>query len=271
MGCKWYDLVATNDENNSFFHLGFHHIHFTTQSLQSKIGFFKNSWYNGLENLEASHMKEKLGNLGIVIKDEKLLETALTHSSYSNEHGTENYERLEFLGDAVLQLVSSEYFYLHTFYNEGEMSKIRASYVCEEALAKYAEDLELSNYIRVGHGQEKDINHTIIADVFESLLAVIYLENGLEVVKKFILDCMVSYIEHNVKFIYDYKSLLQELVQTDKKSLEYVLLNEEGPAHKRVFTVEVRIEGLVYGRGVGNSKKEAEQNAAKDAYQKRSR
>lgn len=216
-------------------------------------------------------MKSKLKDLGIVIENEKLLETALTHSSYSNEHHTENYERLEFLGDAVLELVSSEYFYLHTSYNEGDMSKVRASYVCEEALAKYAEDIELSKYIRVGHGQEKDINHTIIADVFESVLAVIYLEKGLEVVKKFILDCMVPYIEGHVQFIYDYKSRLQEMVQTDKKCLEYVLLNEEGPAHKRVFTVEVRIDGLVYGKGIGSSKKEAEQNAAKDAYQKRSK
>lgn len=214
-------------------------------------------------------MKSKLESFGISIQDEKLLETALTHSSYSNEHGTENYERLEFLGDAVLELVSSEYFFLHTSYNEGDMSKIRASYVCEEALSKYAEDIELSKYIRVGHGQEKDVNATIVADVFESVLAVIYLENGLEVVKKFILDCMVPYVEKNVQFIHDYKSMLQEMVQTDKKSLEYVLLNEEGPAHKRVFTVEVRIDGLVYGKGMGGSKKEAEQNAAKDAYQKR--
>lgn len=215
-------------------------------------------------------MKTELESLGIVIHDEKLLETALTHSSYSNEHGTENYERLEFLGDAVLELVSSEYFFLSTSYNEGDMSKIRASYVCEEALARYAEDLGLTKYIRVGHGQEKDINHTIVADVFESVLAVIYLENGLEVVKKFILDLMVLYVEKKVQFIHDYKSKLQEMVQTDKKSLEYVILNEEGPAHKKIFTIEVRIDGLVYGKGVGSSKKEAEQNAARDAYEKRS-
>ena len=133
-------------------------------------------------------MKNKLKNLGINIKNEELLKTALTHSSYSNEKGGKNYERLEFLGDAVLEVITSEYLFLNTKYNEGDMSKIRASYVCEEALATYASDIDLKNYILVGHGQEKNINDTIVADVFESVLAVIYLESGLEVAKKYILD-----------------------------------------------------------------------------------
>ncbi len=215
-------------------------------------------------------MLEKLKSYGIVIKNEDLLHTALTHSSYSNEHHTKNYERLEFLGDAVLELVLSEYLFLHMNLQEGDMSKIRASYVCEEALDAYAKDIDLKEYILVGHGQEKDVNATIIADVFESVLAVIYLECGLSVVKKFILGLIVPYIEKNVQFKYDYKSLLQEMVQTDKKSLEYVLVNETGPAHKKEFTVEVQIDGMIYGRGIGGSKKEAEQRAAKDAYQKAS-
>ena len=215
-------------------------------------------------------MKEKLKTFGIFIKNEQLLRTALTHSSFSNEHNTKNYERLEFLGDAVLELVTSEYFYLHTSYSEGDMSKIRASYVCEEALYKYAKDLKLDQYILVGHGQEKDINSTIVADVYESLLAVIYLEHGLDVVKKFILEQIVPYIEAHVQFKFDYKSLLQEMVQTDKKSLDYVIISESGPAHKKKFVIEVRINGIVYGRGSGGSKKEAEQAAAKDAYQKSS-
>ena len=133
-------------------------------------------------------MKEKLKEYGIQIHNQDLLDIALTHSSYSNEHHTKNYERLEFLGDAVLELITSEYFFLNTEYNEGDMSKIRASYVCEEALYHYAKDIELPAFIRVGHGQEKDINETIIADVFESVLAVIYLECGLDIVKKFVLD-----------------------------------------------------------------------------------
>ena len=213
-------------------------------------------------------MKDKLKKLGIDIQNENLLLEALTHSSYSNEHGTTNYERLEFLGDAVLELVSSEYFFLHTAYNEGEMSKVRASYVCEEALFHYAKDIELDKYILVGHGQEKNINSTIIADVLESIIAVIYLDKGLEVAKKFILDLIIPYIDKKVQFIHDYKSLLQEMVQTNKKSLEYVLINETGPAHQKVFTVEVRIDGMIYGKGIAGSKKEAEQKAAQDAYQK---
>ncbi|MCI9279690.1 MAG: ribonuclease III [Bacilli bacterium] len=213
-------------------------------------------------------MKEKLKSLGINIKNEVLLETALTHSSYSNEKGGENYERLEFLGDAVLELISSEYLFLNTKDNEGNMSKIRASYVCEEALATYAEDIDLKKYILVGHGQEKDVNDTIVADVFESVLAVIYLEQGLEVAKNYTLNLIKPYIEKKVRFNYDYKSLLQEMVQTDKKSLEYLVTKEEGPAHNRTFTIEVQINGMIYGRGVGHSKKEAEQKAAKDAYQK---
>ncbi len=213
-------------------------------------------------------MKEKLKSLGIEITNEKLLETALTHSSYSNEKGGENYERLEFLGDAVLELISSEYLFLNTKDNEGNMSKIRASYVCEEALATYAEDIDLKKYILVGHGQEKDVNDTIVADVFESVLAVIYLEQGLEVAKNYTLNLIKPYIEKKVRFNYDYKSLLQEMVQTDKKSLEYIVTKEEGPAHNRTFTIEVQINGMIYGRGVGHSKKEAEQKAAKDAYQK---
>ena len=216
-------------------------------------------------------MKEKLKSYGINIKNDDLLNMALTHSSFSNEHNTKNYERLEFLGDAVLELVICEYLFKHTDKKEGDMSKIRASYVCEEALDAYAKDINLQEYILVGHGQEKDINSTIIADVFESVLAVIYLECGLLVVKKFILDLIVPYIEKEVQFKYDYKSLLQEMVQTDRKSLEYVLVKEEGPAHKKTFSVEVHIDNMIYGSGVGNSKKEAEQNAAKDAYLKSSR
>ncbi len=216
-------------------------------------------------------MKEKLESYGIEIKNEELLRIALTHSSFSNEHNTKNYERLEFLGDAVLELVTSEYLFLNTNYKEGDMSKIRASYVCEEALDVYARSIGLEQFILVGHGQEKDVNATIIADVFESVLAVIYLDCGLDVVKKFILDMIEPYIEKKVQFKYDYKSMLQEMVQTDKKSLEYVLVNETGPSHKKEFTVEVQIDGMIYGRGTGGSKKEAEQSAAKDAYQKASR
>lgn len=212
-----------------------------------------------------------LEKYGIKLSDTKLLETALTHSSYSNEHKAENYERLEFLGDAVLQVITSEYFYLNTDLSEGDMSKIRASYVCEQALAEYSRAVGIDKCIKVGHGQEKNVNDTIVADCFESVLGVIYLDQGFDVAKKYIYDVVVPYIQNEQVFFGDYKSLLQELVQTDKKSLEYVLINETGPAHDKRFMIEVRIDNIVYGVGIGRSKKEAEQKAAFDAYKKRAK
>ncbi len=198
-----------------------------------------------------------------------LLMEALTHSSYSNEHkGSVNYERLEFLGDAVLELITSEYFYQNTDYKEGIMTKKRASFVCEQALAHYAKELGIPSLIRVGHGQENNINDTIIADVFESILGAIYLTFGLDFAKSYIYDIVVPYIEKDFIFLGDYKTMLQECVQTDKKSLEYVLVKEYGEAHDKTFEVEVKIDNIVYGRGKGKSKKEAEQHAAFDAYKK---
>ena len=129
-----------------------------------------------------------LEKYGIKIDNQQLLLTALTHSSYSNEHGGENYERLEFLGDAVLQLVTSEYFYNLLKVSEGELSKTRASFVCEEALATYAKDIGIDKHIRVGNGQLKDINDTIIADTFESVLGAIYLDKGFQVAKEYVLE-----------------------------------------------------------------------------------
>ena len=196
----------------------------------------------------------------IDIKDESRMQIAFTHSSYSNEQHTKNYERLEFLGDAVLQLIMSEYFYLNTHLDEGEMSKKRASFVCEHALATYAKEIGLHN-----------VNDTIIADVFESVLGAIYLDCGFETAKRYAEEIILPYVEKDVHFLGDYKSLLQEMVQTDKKSLSYELVSESGPAHDKSFTVNVVIDHIVYGTGTGKSKKEAEQKAAFDAYQKRAR
>ena len=140
-----------------------------------------------------------LDKYNIKITDQELLKTALTHSSYSNEHGGPNYERLEFLGDAVLQLITSEYFYKKYDYQEGELSKIRASFVCEEALAQYAKDVGIDKHIRVGNGQIKNINDTIIADTFESVLGVIFLDQGFDVAKKYVLTVLDPYVlEHHV-------------------------------------------------------------------------
>ncbi len=201
--------------------------------------------------------------------NEELLDEALTHSSYSNEHKNAiNYERLEFLGDAVLELLTSEYFYKETDYKEGIMTKKRAGFVCEQALAHYAKEIGIDKYIKVGHGQENNINDTIIADVFESVLGVIYLSFGLDKAREYIYSIIVPYIKKDFVFFGDYKTLLQEYVQTDKKSLEYVLINEYGESHNKTFEVEVKINDIVYGKGIGKSKKEAEQKAAFDAYQK---
>ena len=209
-----------------------------------------------------------LEKMGIEIKKKELLETALTHSSYSNEHNCDNYERLEYLGDAILESVTSEYLYLNTDYSEGEMTKIRANYVCEKALATYSKKMGIDRYIRLGHGQINNLNDTIIADVFEAVAAAVYLDQGYEVVKKYLQDIIVPFINEGWDFNTDYKTKLQEAVQTNKKSLEYVLIREYGEAHDKTFEMAVKIDNIIYGKGIGKSKKEAEQNAALDALNK---
>lgn len=212
-----------------------------------------------------------LNKFNIKINDLELLNTALTHSSYANEHNCESYERLEFLGDAVLELIMSEYFYLTTDFKEGTMTKLRANYVCEKALATFFKDLGFDKYIRLGQGQLKTLNDTIIADVFEAVLAVIYLDQGFDVAKDYVKQVIVPYVLDKRDFNEDYKTRLQEVVQTDKKSLEYVLVREYGEAHKKRFVVEVKIDNIIYGKGTGKSKKEAEQKAAYDALSKSAR
>ena len=213
-------------------------------------------------------MKDIFKKYGIKFKNDKLISEALTHSSYSNEHNIPSYERLEYLGDAVLEIVCSEYLYKNKHVPEGQLSKLRSLYVCENALYEYSKEIDLSSYILIGNGIDKP-NKTIIADVFEACMAVIYLEFGLEKVKTLFKKLIVPYIEREDDFLKDYKTLLQESVQTVKKSVEYKLISESGPAHKRIFEVEVIIDGLVYSKGLGPSKKEAEQEAARLAYNKR--
>ena len=215
-------------------------------------------------------MKNIFSKYGITIKNEKLLKEALTHSSYSNEHGGTCYERLEYLGDAVLEIVCSEYLYKNTNNPEGEMSKLRSLYVCENALYEYSKSINLKDYILLGNGID-EANKTIIADVFEAVMAVIYLESGLSTVKKLFNSLIVPHIESHDDFLMDYKSLLQESVQTVKKSVTYRLVEESGPAHLKKFKVEVIIDGLVFGVGEGSTTKSAAQQAAKDAYMKRAK
>ena len=208
-----------------------------------------------------------LSNRGITIKNEELLLTALTHSSYANENNCESYERLEFLGDAVLELATSEYFYLYYKGDEGKMTKTRASYVCEEALAEYSKEIGLNEHIRLGNGVKEELP-SIVADCFESVLAVVFLEHGYSVAKRYALDIIKPYVEKGIKFIEDYKTYLQEVLQSQQKTLEYVVTSEEGPQNDKTYQVECLVEGLVLGKGEGHSKKEAEQNAAKDAISK---
>ena len=211
-----------------------------------------------------------LKKYGIEFEGESLINKALTHTSYANENDVESYERLEFLGDAVLELVSSDYFYRKTHLPEGEMSRLRSLYVCENALFEYASKINLSEYIKLGNGI-KEANKTVIADVFEAVIGVIFLEQGINKVRELFNKLIVPYIENEADFLKDYKSMLQEQVQTEKKSLKYKVVDESGPAHAKVFKVTVSIGGIVYGIGVGSSKKEAEQNAAKDAFTKQAK
>ena len=217
-------------------------------------------------------MDELFKNLNIKPKDLTLYERAFSHSSYANEHAKkQDYERLEFLGDAIVDLVVADYLYENYTEDEGEMTKVRASYVCENALYEYSMALGLNKYIKVGHGeQEKEdiLKKAIIADIFEALTAAIYLDLGFATARRVVLNIIVPYIKNNVTFFSDYKSALQEAVQTDKKSVEYELIKEEGPSHKRKFTVEVKINDIIYWTGIAGSKKEAEQNAAKMALEK---
>ena len=218
-------------------------------------------------------MEELFEKIGIKPKNLSLYELAFTHSSYVNEkEAKDDYERLEYLGDAVLELISSDYLY-HKFNDEeGVLTKLRANYVCENACFTYASELGFSKYIRVSNGEEKEggrYKKVILADIFEAFMGAIYLDLGFDTVKKVILDIITPYIEGSgTQFFHDYKSELQELVQTEKRTVHYELIDEKGPAHKKEFKMAVLVDDITYGEGIGSSKKEAEQEAAKNALSK---
>lgn len=205
--------------------------------------------------------------------DKSLLRQALTHSSYANEkqNGIECNERLEFLGDAVLSIVSAEYLFTKfPQMPEGKLSKLRASLVCTQSLSDFAREIDLGDYMYLGKGEianggrDRD---SILEDAFEALIAAVYLDGGMEKAKAHILRFLDNAIKtHNVNFR-DYKTMLQEIIQQNPdQKLNYVLVEESGPAHDKRFCFEVRLNNSnVIGRGSGKSKKQAEQEAAREA------
>ena len=219
---------------------------------------------------DLSILEEKLG---YKFKNRKFLETGVTHSSFANEtkeHVPYN-ERQEFLGDAVLSIIVSDYiFENYTKLPEGELTKLRASLVCEKSLCGFSNELEMGTFLRLGHGEELMGGRerpSILADAFEAVLAAIYLDGGIEPATELVLRFVKKALEHveNVAFR-DYKTLLQEIIQKNpEERLSYVLVGESGPDHDKRFEVEVMLNSNPIGHGIGKSKKSAEQLAAKEA------
>jgi len=210
--------------------------------------------------------------IGYTFRNKAYLKTALTHSSYANElkKGLECNERQEFLGDAVLSLVVSDYLYKGSHLSEGDLTKLRASLVCEKSLCGFARQIDLGSHLRLGRGEEQTggaDRPSILADAFESLIAGIYLDSGMESARGFILPFVERALEDDGKDGFqDYKTMLQEIVQQNPgEALSYVLVEESGPDHDKRFEVEVHLNSNVIGRGVERSKKGAEQMAAREA------
>ncbi len=209
--------------------------------------------------------------IGYTFRDKRLLNIAVTHSSFANEScgRFQSYERLEFLGDSVLGLITSDYIF-RTFPHlpEGELTKLRALLVCEKQLYEFSKQLGLKKYVKLSrgerhcHGQNRP---SILADIFESICAAIFLDSGMEAVSDFVLRFIVPAIKNpKIQKMHDYKTDLQEIVQKNPgEDIKYILIDESGPDHDKRFTVEARINNNSVGKGTGRSKKEAEQHAAK--------
>lgn len=208
--------------------------------------------------------------IGYEFSDKELLKTALTHSSYANENHTRSNERLEFLGDSVLSIIISEYIFKKMQnVDEGDLSKFRATLVCESSLSEVAKDIKLSELVFLGRGEDKMGGRrkpSIISDAFEAVLGAIYLDSGLDKAKEWLLNLMSERVEKTLagKLYSDHKTTLQEIVQRDGKSVvSYKTVSESGREHDKRFVVEVLINGETKCKASGHSKKEAEQAAAK--------
>ncbi|MBQ7504033.1 MAG: ribonuclease III [Ruminococcus sp.] len=219
-------------------------------------------------------MKEFEKLIDYNFNNRKLLQQALTHSSYANEHRGRNIkhnERLEFLGDAVLSIVVADYIYANCpDLPEGELTKLRSALVCEKALYKFGKMIKLGSFLYFSKGEKNGggaDRPSIVADAFEAVIAAIYLDGGMEPAKKHILRFVVPEINNqNQKPFKDYKTTLQEIVQKNPgEKIEYILTSESGPDHNKHFVFEVHLNSNVIGKGGGRSKKEAEQNAAREA------
>lgn len=214
--------------------------------------------------------------LGVEFQHGELLRKALTHSSYANQHpGMESNEKLEFLGDAILQLCITRHLYDHSGRRaEGELTRIRALIVCEPSLAEVACKWNLGRYILLSHGEEATggrKRQSLLADAVEAIIAALYLDQGIEAANELILRDFSDIISRglNDKIILDYKTRLQELLQeSGEVNIHYDLVRHEGPAHRRKFFSRVAVDEITMGRGEGMSKKESEQEAAKDALSK---
>lgn len=207
--------------------------------------------------------------IGYVFKNKELLTMAMTHSSYANEHHiprTNNNERVEYLGDAVLELTVSEFLFLtKKDMPEGEMTKLRASIVCEPTLYLCAQKISLSDYLFLGKGEQATGGRkrpSIVSDAMEALIGAIYLDGGFANAKEFIHRFILDDLEH-LQLFFDSKTILQEIIQgSHEKTLSYRLIGEEGPDHNKTFLVEALLEDEVLGKGIGRTKKAAEQDAA---------
>lgn len=230
---------------------------------------------NGCDKTSISALRDFQKEIGIIFEREELLITAFTHSSYVNDNAwksIQDYERLEFLGDAVLQITVSRFLYdKFPEIPEGELSKLRAAAVCEPSLAEIASDLNFGDLMILGKGEEKFGGRnraSILADMFEAFLGAVYLDKGIDEVNSFLEKVMFGKIKDgDFSQVIDYKTELQEFIQKDHAGiLSYEITSEEGPSHNKVFVADVLLDGKVIGNGSGKSKKEAEKMAAKNAY-----
>ncbi|NCC06501.1 MAG: ribonuclease III [Clostridia bacterium] len=218
-----------------------------------------------------SFTHEKLEKtINYTFKEKTLLETALTHTSYANEakRGIKHNERLEFLGDSVLQIVVADYLFKHKNLPEGYLTRMRANLVCEGALFEFAQKISLGDYLRLGKGEERGGGRTrpsIVSDAFEALIAALYLDGGMETARNFILPFIKGALTDE-SAEEDYKTKLQEIIQQNHtERLRYKVTAETGPDHDKHFAVEVYLNSNCIGKGDGHSKKAAEQAAAKEA------